>query len=107
MSPRTPIRIDPSVADYGLHRVPPNCAFEVDDLEQPWMWKKPFDFINSANLAQGIRDWPQYVKRIYDNLAPGGVVQLHEVSLYFHSDDDTIPRGILTYSPDLIDEQPN
>ena len=46
--------------------VPPNCTFEVDDLERPWLFKEPFDFIRSANIAQGIRDWPTYTKRIYE-----------------------------------------
>lgn len=74
-------------------RVPPNCSFEVDDIEKPWLWKEPFDFIHSANLAQGIRDWPTYTKRIYEGLAPGGVVQLHESAMKWYTDDDSIPKG--------------
>lgn len=73
--------------------IPPNCSFEVDDVEKPWLWKEPFDFIHSANIAQGIRDWPTYTKRIYDQLTPGGVVQLRESELLFKTDDDTIPKG--------------
>lgn len=76
-----------------VHRVPPNCTFEVDDLEKPWLWKQPFDFIHSANVSQGIRDWPTYTKRIFDNLSPNGVVQLHESRLRFQTDDDSIPKG--------------
>lgn len=49
-------------------RVPPNCTFEVDNVEKEWMWKKPFDFIHSANIAQGIHDWPTYAKRIYESV---------------------------------------
>ena len=74
-------------------RVPPNCVFEVDDIEKPWLWKQPFDFIHSSNLAQGIHDWPLYTKRIYDNLTPGGVVQLHELSMQWFTDDNSIPAG--------------
>lgn len=50
---------------FTVTRVPPNCAFNVDDLETPWIFKAPFDFIHSSNLAQGIRDWPNYIKLIY------------------------------------------
>lgn len=74
-------------------RITPNCIFEVDDIEQPWLWEEKFDFIHSANLAQGIRDWPLYVRRIFENLTPGGVVQFHEAQVQFLSDDDTIPKG--------------
>lgn len=49
-----------------VFRVPPNRAFEVDGIEKPWMWKEPFNFIHSANLAQGIHNWPQYARRIYE-----------------------------------------
>jgi hypothetical protein len=74
-------------------RIPPNCTFEVDDLEKPWTWKQPFDFIHSSNVGQGIRDWPQYIKKMYENLTPGGVVQLHETEMTFSNDDDSLPKG--------------
>lgn len=56
-------------------------------------WKQPFDFIHSANIAQGIHDWPTYASRIFDNLAPGGVVQLRESHVVFQCDDNSIPAG--------------
>lgn len=65
----------------------------MDDVEKPWMWKEPFDFIHSANIEQGIHDWPAYVKRIFDHLTPGGVVQLQETKALFESDDNSIPKG--------------
>lgn len=73
--------------------VPPNCTFEVDDVEKPWLWKEPFDYIHSAYLAQGIRDWTTYTKQIYDGLRPGGVVQLLELNVEFTTDDDSVPKG--------------
>lgn len=45
--------------------VPPNCVFEVDDLEQQWLWKEKFDFIHSGELSQSIRDWKKYIEQIY------------------------------------------
>lgn len=55
------------IADvYSATRVPPNCTFEVDDLKKLWMWNAPFDFIHSANIAQGIQDWPSYTKRMFE-----------------------------------------
>lgn len=74
-------------------RVPPNCVFEIDDIEKPWVWKQPFDYIHSANIGQGIRDWKTYLKRAYDNLTPGGVLECFESRLRFESDDDSIPKN--------------
>lgn len=84
--------------------VPPNCTFEVDDITRPWLWKEPFDFIHSANLSQGIRDWPEYVQRIYDNLVPGGVVEIRESQTRFHTDDDSKHKGgfLEKYENDFI-----
>lgn len=73
--------------------VPANCTFEVDDIEEPWMWKHPFGFIHSRNISQGIRDWTALTTQMYDNLTPGGVVQLVEGEGHFYSDDHTIPTG--------------
>ena len=40
--------------------VPPNCRFEVDDMEKPSTFPSDhFDFIHARNLAQSISNWPQ------------------------------------------------
>ena len=88
--PRAP---HPFQTNPPLPRVPPNCSFEVDDVEKPWLWKEPFDFIHSANIAQGLRDWPAYVSQIYTHLTPGGVVQLYEAEVRYRTDDDSLPPG--------------
>jgi trans-aconitate methyltransferase len=31
--------------------VPPNCEFQVDDLELRWMWRQPFDLIHARMLG--------------------------------------------------------
>lgn len=30
--------------------VPPNCIFEVDDIQKEWTWKEPFDLIHLRQL---------------------------------------------------------
>jgi SAM-dependent methyltransferase len=47
--------------------VPSNCSFELDDMEQPWTWKKnSFDYIFSRDLILSIRDWPTLLDQIYE-----------------------------------------
>lgn len=58
--------------------VPPNCQFEVDDIEEPWTFQRPFDYIHSRWLAGAIRDWPRLVQQCYDHVAPGGWVEFKD-----------------------------
>lgn len=47
-------------------RVPPNCRFELDDMEEPWMWSKnSFDLIFLRDLIYCIRDWPKLIDQCY------------------------------------------
>ncbi|KFZ15131.1 hypothetical protein V501_02848, partial [Pseudogymnoascus sp. VKM F-4519 (FW-2642)] len=46
--------------------VPPNCRFELDDMEEPWMWSKnSFDLIFLRDLIYCIRDWPKLIDQCY------------------------------------------
>lgn len=50
--------------------IPPNVKFEVDDVESPWLYKKPFDFIFSRYMAATIQDWPKLAKNVYESVLP-------------------------------------
>nr|XP_036579860.1 TAM domain methyltransferase [Colletotrichum truncatum]KAF6787540.1 TAM domain methyltransferase [Colletotrichum truncatum] len=45
--------------------MPPNCSFEIDDIEKPWTWSKQFDFIFSRTLGGSILDPVKLVDSIY------------------------------------------
>jgi len=49
--------------------------FEVDDIEEPWTFTRPFDFIHGKWLAGSIRDWPRLMQQCRDNVNPGGWVE--------------------------------
>jgi len=72
--------------------MPPNVRFEVDDVEADWVHEKDyFDYIHTRNLIGSITDWPNYVKTIYDHLAPGGWAEFHEADgSRFHCDDGSL-----------------
>lgn len=51
--------------------MPPNCRFELDDMEEPWMWSKnSFDLIFLRDLIYCIRDWPKLVDQCYTYVLP-------------------------------------
>jgi hypothetical protein len=45
--------------------VPPNCAFETDDIEKEWVWSKPFDFIFSRMLGGSLADPQGFIQRAF------------------------------------------
>ena len=57
--------------------VPPNCQFEIEDIENDWLFKKnSFDFIFGRELLLSITDWPQLINQAFDHLKPGGYLEL-------------------------------
>jgi len=75
--------------------VPPNCKFYVDDAESEWAYSpdEHFDFIHARGLCGGIADWPRFYGQGYQNLKPGGWLEIVEHEGTFRSDDDTIHRA--------------
>lgn len=51
-----------------------------------------FDYIHSRMLMAGIRDWSKYFKQTWDNLKPGGWMEVQEVLFPVCSVDDPVPR---------------
>lgn len=57
-------RVDLSPIQPGW--VPPNVKFEVDDLEDEWLWApNSFDYIHSRAMVGSIRNWPRFLEQAY------------------------------------------
>ncbi|TVY27816.1 Secondary metabolism regulator LAE1 [Lachnellula hyalina] len=73
--------------------VPPNVSFEVDDIERPWEFSRPFDFIHCRYLAGSIVDWPRLVAQAFQFTKPGGWVEFQDFDMQFYSTDGTFVPG--------------
>ncbi|KAF4926052.1 Secondary metabolism regulator LAE1 [Colletotrichum fructicola] len=51
---------------------PPNVKFEIDDIEEPWTFAQPFDYIHSRMMTSSLSDWRVYLQRCYDALEKSG-----------------------------------
>ena len=70
---------------------PPNCSFEVDDINLPWAHtENSFDFIHVRELFGSVADWDTLFQEIKTHLKPGGWVEVIERSIHPRSDDDTV-----------------
>ena len=71
--------------------VPPNLEFQIDDCESDWSFSKPFDFIHLRILGGSLADWPKLIDNVYNNLAPGGYIEIADWETYSRTDDDSLP----------------
>ncbi|KAJ2892855.1 methyltransferase domain-containing protein [Zalerion maritima] len=69
--------------------VPPNVNFIIDDFEDEWTFSQPFQYIHSRMMNTSVSDWDTYVKSCYENIKPGGYLELQEFALPL-SDDGTL-----------------
>lgn len=72
--------------------LPPNLSFEVDDLEEPWTFSTKFDYIHARMMTGSIVDWPRLIKQSYENLTPGGWLELQDITFPAKCDDGTWPE---------------
>ncbi|KAG8360291.1 hypothetical protein FVEN_g2194 [Fusarium venenatum] len=72
--------------------VPPNVRFIIDDIDEEWAYAEPFDYIHSRMMTFSIKDWEEYIRKIFKALAPGGYIEIQEVSGSILSDDGTLTK---------------
>ena len=81
-----------SIAAVQPQWVPPNCSFEIDDVESDWLYRfNHFDFIHAREFLLSIRDWPRLIGQAYEHLKPGGYLELSCSLPEASSDDGTVP----------------
>lgn len=68
---------------------PANCQFEIDDIEDEWLWSFKFDFIYGRYITPFLSDLSKLAKNCYDHLAPGGYVEFLEATMLFQAIDDS------------------
>ena len=84
--------------------VPPNLQFEIDDCEEEWLFSHPLDFIHLRSLGGSIGDWPTLLKRAYDNLVPGGWIEVTDFETWCATDDGSLPKdsALEEYQENLV-----
>lgn len=71
--------------------VPPNCMFEVLDIEDEWLFtKNSFDFIHARELVMSVRDWEGLFRQALSHLGPGGWFEVASSYPNPNSDDNTL-----------------
>lgn len=75
---------------YSLHSVPPNCRFEIDDVEDTWVFSHQFDYIHGRALALCFRSHKVVFEHAFKALRPGGWFEIQDVALPLLALDETV-----------------
>jgi len=75
--------------------VPPNCRFEIDDMDDDWVYSHPFDYIHGRYIVGFLNDIRKLIRNIYDNLVPGGYVEIMETLMLMEAIDDSLEGTVL------------
>ncbi|KAK4541438.1 hypothetical protein LTR36_008039 [Oleoguttula mirabilis] len=74
--------------------VPPNVSFEIDDFDDEWTYgAATFNLIHNRFNSTAVSDWPALSRKCFDALAPGGYLELVDLTNPPQSDDDTMPEN--------------
>ncbi|EFE36672.1 methyltransferase LaeA-like, putative [Trichophyton benhamiae CBS 112371] len=76
--------------------MPRNCTFEIDDFEEEWQYPESyhFSYIHARNLVGSISDYDKFFAQAYENLLPGGYLEVQSTEANFFSDDGTRERAV-------------
>jgi len=77
--------------------IPPNCHFEVDDAEEIWQFGKQFDLVHGRMLFMGLHNWQRFFQQCWENLKPGGWLEVQEAQFPLRCADDTTARPESAY----------
>lgn len=75
--------------------VPPNCRFEIDDVEHGLShFRNQFDLVHARLLAMGLKNFHKSMNDITNCLKPGGLLIWIEADLHLFTSDIHVYRPL-------------
>jgi hypothetical protein len=56
-------------------------SFIIDNIEDEWAYPHPFDFVFGRMLVGSIGDWRKFIGQSFDNIQPGGWLELQDICM--------------------------
>ncbi|KAH7382964.1 S-adenosyl-L-methionine-dependent methyltransferase [Cadophora sp. MPI-SDFR-AT-0126] len=82
--------------------VPPNLSFQIDDIEEPWTYRQKFDFIYSRMMVGSLANVPRFFEQSFENLAPGGVLEMADITYPAKLNGGDIPEDLQLYKWSIL-----
>jgi len=78
--------------------VPPNCRFEVDDVESEWVHpENTFDLVHNRYMLGSIKNWDEHFCRMFRHIKPGGYLEVKEGVLELYSQSGPCPENVTKF----------
>ncbi|KAI0170490.1 S-adenosyl-L-methionine-dependent methyltransferase [Pestalotiopsis sp. NC0098] len=84
--------------------VPTNCRFEVDDVEDEWVYSYKFDYVHARHMVGSIKNFPGLFAMVYENLNPGGYVEFQDYYVKLQAIDDSLNGTALQRWNNMLNE---
>lgn len=76
---------------------PPNVTFEIDDLEERWLYHQSFDYIHAGMMTSSFKDYPKFFRQAFEFTTPGGYIECSDVVYPIKCDDGTLTKDHALY----------
>jgi len=82
--------------------VPANLTFEVDDIEDTWVYSNKFSFIHGRLMAFALKNPLEVFKKAFKHLAPGGYFEMQDLNLPIRALDDSLEGTTMQRISELL-----
>ncbi|KAK3299672.1 S-adenosyl-L-methionine-dependent methyltransferase [Chaetomium fimeti] len=94
-TPESVLGVD--ISPWAPDPKPPNAYFNEHDLDMDWEYRVQFDLIYARFLAGSITNWPKFFGQAYQNIQPGGWLEMVDFLYPITSVHGSIPRESALY----------
>ncbi|KAK0622432.1 S-adenosyl-L-methionine-dependent methyltransferase [Immersiella caudata] len=91
----TAVDLKPTVPRFN----PSNVTFSTFNYESEWSFPHKFNYIHSRMANSSVADWPSYIRKAYEALAPNGHLELQEFHLATTSSPQDTSSPLLRTTP--------
>ncbi|KAG9229116.1 S-adenosyl-L-methionine-dependent methyltransferase [Amylocarpus encephaloides] len=82
--------------------IPRNLSFEIDDIEDTWVYPIKFNFIHGRLMAFAMESPASIFKNAFASLAPGGYFEMQDLHLPIRGLDDCLEGTTMARSSALL-----
>ncbi|EPE30978.1 S-adenosyl-L-methionine-dependent methyltransferase [Glarea lozoyensis ATCC 20868] len=82
--------------------VPANLTFEVDDIEDAWVYSHQFSYIHGRLMAFALKNPLEVFKKAFKSLSPGGYFEMQDLNLPIKALDNSLEGTTMQRISELL-----
>jgi hypothetical protein len=77
-------------------------TFEVDDIEDAWVYSQPFSYIHGRLMAFALKTPLDVFKKAFESLSPGGYFEMQDLNLPIRALDNSLENTTMQRVSDIL-----